>query len=429
MRYGSVLVLIAMVLATDGRGSRAWADGVVLKNGATFEGEVVDHGDKYEVKMSSGSMWFEKNDVAQVDIAAEHSEQADSFKRRLDSAAPEDRSDLERAWQFVREPDARAAGAQSADAPAAVKRWIIRDPFLRETARRSGLLVILLGGFDEEQEVSTLLESTPADDAARKELGRIQQEREGREKACFDEVPEDVHEADSARAILTRPTAAGCREYAEQYPDGLNRLIVAAAWLQVLFRDPTRKELEDWIQHFPDLSVFADETLWGRASRKDDSESYRQYILLSPKGKHKAEAQRCWIQRDVSAATKSGGLPPPSQIGQSEQNGTSILYVHNDTGGGLTLSFSGPEVFRLELPLGRKVGIRLMSGDYQVSASAPGVERPWGGTISCSDSKQIWTFYVHGLLDMPRIRSGRPDDPRGWSIIRDIGQEGDLKGR
>lgn len=140
----------------------------------------------------------------------------------------------------------------------------------------------------------------------------------------------------------------------------------------------------------------SDKNAWATASSLNNIAAYERYLSLYPNGRHRAEAEKKFIDMTVAStfAGEHGSLPEMDKTGYGGGS-TSHVSVTNRTSYTLTLMYSGSESKRLVLSPNSSGTVRLKNGSYRIAASvsASNVSR-YAGTETLNGGTYEVEYYI-----------------------------------
>lgn len=110
---------------------------------------------------------------------------------------------------------------------------------------------------------------------------------------------------------------------------------------------------------------------WEIAQKKNTIKGYADFIKENPDSSYSEKAKAKIVDIEVSDIIKGphGTLPSPQKISTDERRIYSIVNVHNDTKYTLTIRYSGPDSFKVNLSPDEKGSVQVLKGRYRVAAS------------------------------------------------------------
>lgn len=134
---------------------------------------------------------------------------------------------------------------------------------------------------------------------------------------------------------------------------------------------------------------------WATVEERDNIASYRKYMELYPHGRHAKQVERKLIDFEVDAvfAGEHGTLPSMDK-GYNTGSSRSTIEIENRTQYELTVSYSGPDSKRMEIPAYGTRKITIGNGYYRVAASVGHGVIPFAGTEQLDGSYFSSSFYI-----------------------------------
>lgn len=201
-------------------------------------------------------------------------------------------------------------------------------------------------------------------------------------------------------------------EFIKKYPNSIyeseaRRSIEELRWQDVRSLD-TIDAYQNYLQNYPKskftfqaklrLTALQDDlSKWEMAQKKNTIKSYADFLKEYPNSSYSDKAKAKIVDLEVSDIMQKphGSLPPPEKISIEERRSYSVVNIFNDTKYTITIRYSGPHSFKLDLSPGEKNSVQVVNGKYRVTASAKASNiRNYAGEELLDGSNYVSKYYI-----------------------------------